>query len=44
VGLTLSVVRARSDAVLPSFVIHLTYNTTISILFVVGIFVDGFPA
>ena len=44
VGLTLSIVRAKTDSLFPSFVVHLAYNTTISILFIIGIFVGGFPA
>jgi len=44
VGLTLSIVRAKTDSLFPSFVIHLAYNTTISILFIIGVFVGGFPA
>ena len=44
VGFTLSTVRARTDALFPSFVIHLSYNSTICLLFLVGILVEGFPA
>ena len=44
VGLTLSIVRAKTDSLFPSFVVHLAYNTTISILFIIGVFVGGFPA
>lgn len=43
VGFTLSSVRARSDALLPSFVIHLAYNSTICLLFLIGVLVQGFP-
>lgn len=43
VGLTLSIVRARTDSLFPSFVVHLAYNTTITILFIIGVFVGGFP-
>ena len=43
VGLTLSVVRAKTDSLFPSFVIHLAYNTTICMLYIIGIFVGGFP-
>ncbi len=43
VGFTLSVTRARTDALLPSFVIHLAYNSTICLLFLVGVLVEGFP-
>lgn len=43
VGLTLSVVRARTDAVIPSFFIHLSYNSTICLLFLIGVIVEGFP-
>jgi len=44
VGLTLSIIRAKTDSLFPSFVVHLAYNTTISILFIIGVFVGGFPA
>ncbi|MCI0620382.1 MAG: CPBP family intramembrane metalloprotease [Acidobacteria bacterium] len=44
VGFTLSVVRARTDALLPSFIIHLSYNSTICLLFLIGVLVEGFPA
>ena len=43
VGFTLSSVRARTDALLPSFIIHLAYNSTICLLFLVGVLVQGFP-
>ncbi|HEX2521321.1 MAG TPA: type II CAAX endopeptidase family protein [Terriglobia bacterium] len=44
VGFTLSTVRARTDSLFPSFVIHLSYNSTICLLFLVGVLVEGFPA
>lgn len=44
VGFTLSMVRARTDALLPSFVIHLSYNSTICLLFLIGVLVEGFPS
>ena len=43
VGFTLSSVRAHTDALLPSFIIHLAYNSTICLLFLVGVLVEGFP-
>jgi membrane protease YdiL (CAAX protease family) len=43
VGFTLSYVRARTDALLTSFVIHLSYNSTICGLFLIGVLVQGFP-
>ena len=43
VGFTLSSVRAHTDALLPSFIIHLSYNSTICLLFLVGVLVQGFP-
>lgn len=43
VGFTLSLTRARTDALLPSFVIHLAYNSTICLLFLAGVLVEGFP-
>jgi len=43
VGFTLSSVRAYTDALLPSFIIHLSYNSTICLLFLVGVLVQGFP-
>ena len=43
VGFTLSTVRARTDALLPSFIIHLAYNSTVCLLFLIGVFVQGFP-
>ncbi len=42
VGLTLSIVRAKTDAVIPSFFIHLSYNSTICLLFLIGVIVEGF--
>ncbi|MFN8009353.1 MAG: type II CAAX endopeptidase family protein [Terriglobia bacterium] len=44
VGLTLSAVRARTDSLLPSFVIHFSYNTTICLLYLIGVVVGGYPA
>ncbi|PYV90700.1 MAG: hypothetical protein DMG05_09450, partial [Acidobacteria bacterium] len=43
VGITLSTVRAKTDSLIPSFVIHLSYNSTICLLFLVGSLVKGFP-
>ncbi|MBM3803777.1 MAG: CPBP family intramembrane metalloprotease [Acidimicrobiia bacterium] len=43
VGFTLSSIRAQTDALLPSFVVHLAYNSTICLLFLIGVLVDGFP-
>ena len=43
VGFTLSSVRAHTDALLPSFIIHLSYNSTICLLFLIGVLVHGFP-
>ncbi len=43
VGITLSTVRAKTDSLVPSFVIHLSYNSTICLLFLVGSLVKGFP-
>ena len=43
VGLTLSFIRARTDSLFPSFIVHLAYNSTICLLFLVGILVGGFP-
>jgi membrane protease YdiL (CAAX protease family) len=43
VGFTLSSVRAHTDALLPSFIIHLSYNSTICLLFLIGVLVQGFP-
>lgn len=43
VGLTLSFIRAKTDSVFPSFIVHLAYNSTICLLFFVGIVVGGFP-
>ena len=44
VGLTLSAVRAKTDALFPSFVIHLSYNATICLLYIIGVVVGGYPA
>jgi membrane protease YdiL (CAAX protease family) len=44
VGLTLSTVRAVTDSLIPSFAIHLSYNATICLLFLVASAVKGFPA
>jgi membrane protease YdiL (CAAX protease family) len=43
VGLTLSTVRAKTDSLVPSFVIHFSYNSTIAVLFAIGAAVKGFP-
>lgn len=43
VGFTLSSVRAHTDALLPGFIIHLAYNSTICLLFLIGVLVQGFP-
>ena len=43
VGFTLSSVRAQTDALLPSFIIHFPYNSTICLLFLIGVLVQGFP-
>jgi membrane protease YdiL (CAAX protease family) len=43
VGLTLSAVRAFSGSVLPCFIIHLSYNSTICLLFFAGVLAKGFP-
>ena len=43
VGLTLSFIRARTDSLFPSFIVHLAYNSTICLLFLVGILVGGLP-
>jgi membrane protease YdiL (CAAX protease family) len=42
VGLTLSIVRARTDSLVPSFVIHLSYNSTIGLLFLAGSAIKAF--
>ncbi len=43
VGLTLSTVRALTGSVLPCFLIHLSYNSTICLLFFAGVLAKGFP-
>ena len=43
VGLTLSTVRARTDSLVPSFVVHFSYNSTIAALFAIGAAWKGFP-
>jgi membrane protease YdiL (CAAX protease family) len=43
VGVTLSIVRAGTDSVIPSFIIHLSYNSTLCLLFLGSAFVKGFP-
>jgi membrane protease YdiL (CAAX protease family) len=43
VGFTLSLVRARTDALLPSFVVHLTYNSTICAMFLIGFLFQADP-
>ena len=42
VGLTLSIVRAKTDSLVPSFVIHLSYNSTIALLFLAGSAIKAF--
>jgi membrane protease YdiL (CAAX protease family) len=44
VGTTLSTVRAGTGSLKPSFIIHLSYNCTICLLFLVTSLVKGFPA
>jgi membrane protease YdiL (CAAX protease family) len=44
VGLTLSIARAKTDSLVPSFVIHVSYNSTIAVLFAIGAAVKGFPS
>lgn len=44
VGITLSTVRARTDSLIPPFVIHLSYNSTLCLLFLIASTVKGFPA
>jgi membrane protease YdiL (CAAX protease family) len=44
VGLTLSTVRARTDSLFPSFVIHFSYNSTLCFMFLIGVLFEGFPA
>jgi membrane protease YdiL (CAAX protease family) len=44
VGITLSMVRATTDSLSPSFVIHLSYNFTLCLLFLITALVKGFPA
>jgi membrane protease YdiL (CAAX protease family) len=41
VGLTLSTVRARTGSVIPGFIIHLSYNSTICLLFFASTFIKG---
>jgi len=43
VGLTLSSVRARTDSLIPPFVIHVSYNSTLCLLFLITSLVKGFP-
>jgi membrane protease YdiL (CAAX protease family) len=43
VGITLSTVRAKTDSLVPSFVIHISYNSTICLLFLAGSLIKGFP-
>lgn len=42
VGITLSTVRALTGSVLPCFLIHLSYNSTICLLFFAGVLAKGF--
>jgi len=44
VGITLSTIRAGTDSLIPSFVVHLSYNSTLCLLFLIGSLVKGFPA
>jgi membrane protease YdiL (CAAX protease family) len=39
VGLLLSIVRAKTDSLFPSFLLHLSYNTTLCLLAMVGLLV-----
>lgn len=41
VGLALSLVRARTGALLPAYLLHLAYNTTLCILSLVGLALEG---
>jgi|WetSurMetagenome_2_1015567.scaffolds.fasta_scaffold20761_6 membrane protease YdiL (CAAX protease family) len=43
VGLTLSTIRSLTGSVVPGFLLHLAYNSTICLLFFVGVLVKGFP-
>ncbi len=43
VGVTLSTVRAGTDSLFPSFVIHLSYNSTLCLLFLGSALIKGFP-
>jgi membrane protease YdiL (CAAX protease family) len=44
VGITLSTARAKKDSLMPSFVIHLSYNSTLCLLFLIASAIKGFPA
>jgi membrane protease YdiL (CAAX protease family) len=44
VGFTLSTVRSATDSLIPSFAIHLSYNATICLLFLITSVVKGSPA
>jgi hypothetical protein len=44
VGITLSTARARTDSLIPPFAIHLSYNSTLCLLFLIASMVKGFPA
>ena len=39
VGLLLSIVRAKTDSLFPSFLLHLSYNTTLCLLAMIGLLV-----
>lgn len=39
VGLLLSIIRAKTDSLFPSFLLHLSYNTTLCLLAMVGLLV-----
>ncbi|MEW5977157.1 MAG: CPBP family intramembrane glutamic endopeptidase [Acidobacteriota bacterium] len=43
VGTVLSTARALTGSLTPSFLIHLSYNATITLLFLMGVLVKGFP-
>jgi membrane protease YdiL (CAAX protease family) len=44
VGITLSTARARTDSLITPFVIHLSYNSTLCLLFLITSAVKGFPS
>jgi len=43
VGLILAVVRQRSNSVIPSFIIHTSYNAAIFVLFALGTLLQKSP-